>query len=180
MADTPDIRPDETMGTITVGWGPGVTFRDSQRIELVTGEPADIIDEIGTWMSSGRLSPGWYTANAASQTLDGYESRFGLALVAANYQNAATIALLEARSEPVPAELADARREAPSTEPTLSSEVPVVWVPDIDDEPVISESAGALCPAGGRGDEERTDGDREIGFLRSLAHAGIVVFAEDG
>ena len=92
MADTPDIRPDETIGTITVGWGPGVTFRDSQRIELVTGEPADIIDEIGTWMSSGRLSPGWYTANAASQTLDGYESRFGLALVAANYQNAATIA----------------------------------------------------------------------------------------
>ena len=90
MDDTPDIRPDETMGTITVGWGPGVTFRDSQRIELVTGEPADIIDEIGTWMSSGRLSPGWYTANAASQTLDGYESRFGLALVAANYQKSAS------------------------------------------------------------------------------------------
>lgn len=178
MTDIPGIRPDDDLGTITVGWGPGVTFRDGQRIELVTGEPADIIDEIGVWMSSGKMAPGWYTGNAATSGLDGYDARFGLALIAANFQNAATLALLEARKRHVPPELADALSDPPATEPTLSSDVPVVWVPDMDGEPDANVSAGALCPAGGLGEDERTDGDREMGFLRSLANAGIVQISE--
>lgn len=161
-------------GTLTAGFGPGVSYRDpTQPVYKVVGLPADIIDELGHCVFE--YPQGWYAGNAERNTADLYAQRYGLALVLATMQNDVTAEML---GDAVPHELVEALAAPESRPYPTADNTPIIWVPDYVDEPQVGSEHPlyALIPGGGpmEGDDAVPEVDRELNFLDSLVDAGIL------